>query len=174
MNCKELKQKLKQAMPDMASSFRIKDILNNTVFVDLKNLQTPKFFDKIDNKHLAEINKTLTQCYNDEMLNNNNCIFCIDCNENGTFDLTIPAMLSTSFGEAYFYNYTFIQLSFEILVELLPTVYEYCLNNPFLFCAYKLRYVNKAVYNDVYTQALVNACLSAFKDLDLIVQATNI
>jgi hypothetical protein len=158
----------------MASNFRLNDSLNDTIFVDLKNLQTPKFFDEIDNKHLSKINKTLTLYYNDEMLNNNNRLFYITCNENDTFNLIIPAVLRTSYGEAYFYNYSFIQLSFEILVELLPTVYEYCLNNPFLFCAFKLRYTNKDVYNDVYTQTLINACANAFKDLELIIQATNI
>lgn len=174
MHSKELKQKLIQAIPNMASNISLNDSLNDTIFVNLKNLQTPKFFDKIDNKHLAEINKTLTLCYNAEMLNNNNRLFYINCNENDTFNLIIPAVLRTSYSEAYFYNYSFIQLSFEILAELLPTIYEYCLNNPFLFCAFKLRYINKAVYNDAYTQTLINACANAFKDLELIIQATNI
>lgn len=70
MTSRELKQQLKHAIPDMAATFRLNDMLNDTVFVDLKTLQTPKFFDEIDNRHLSDINKTLTLYYNDEMLNN--------------------------------------------------------------------------------------------------------
>lgn len=171
------KQILKQ-MPNPPFKFRVCSAVDNLLMIVPKQPLTPNFPIVANDPLCKDIIKLLEDTY-EKQVERNNQLFSMDC-FNDYFSANVPYINTnvntnlTMYNSAYVGSIKFFKIKQEDSKELLTQIYEYCVNNPIIYCINKLRFHNGSALQSKYVKMLIDKASHDIQEIDLLAQAANI
>lgn len=170
------KQILEQ-MPNPPFKFRVCSAVDNLLMIIPRQPIKPNF-PIVENDPLCkDLIKLLEDTY-EKQAESNNQLFSMDC-FNDYYSANVPYINTnvsnlTIHKSAYVGSGKFFKIKQEDSKELLTQIYEYCINNPIIYCIDKLRFHNGSALQSKYVKMLIDKASHDIQEIDLLSQAANV
>lgn len=171
------KQILEQ-MPNPPFKFRVCSAVDNLLMIIPRQLLKPNFPIVENNPLCKDIIKLLEATY-EKQVERNNQLFSLDT-FNDYYSANVPYVNNavntnlTIHKSPYVGSSKFFKIKQEDSKELLTQIYEYCVNNPIIYCIDNLRFHNGSALQSKYVKMLIDKASHDIQELDLLAQASNI